>query len=288
MLKKMFKIRITEIIEVSYNNIKREAFKNKSSDINDFEKIIQKIREDESTTMYKIPNTNVVIPELNNSFYYSNFSNTLQNDYSSISQSTMYSSNINIKNDDSTISVINVNYFNPIRSKFFLKYKLYDISLIEDCIYCNHPPIYKINNEYSAYLYPNEIITYSLTVSGFLFKNNMIIESTEQKIKNCDFNPIYGIYFCKKIIEIKTENGSESKLCAPNNFLCSECMEINKKRYKIKNNYLININGRIAKINRGKYHCFGHFLCGNQIEDCITNFSCKACKLLNYYSQNYT
>ncbi len=282
----MFKIGIKDINEDFFNNIKREAYKNKSSKINNFEKIIQYFKEEKST-LFIIPNINVVNPELDNSFYLSNFNNTLQNDYSSISESTMYNSNINIRDNNSIISVINDNYFNSVRSKFFLKYKLYDISLIEDCIYYNHPPIYKINNDYSAYLYPNDIITYSLTVSCFLFKNNMIIESTEQTIKNCDFNPIYGIYFCRKIIKIKTENGFDSKLCAPHNFLCRECMKINKKRYKIKNNYLININGRIAKINKGSYHCFGHFLCGNQIEDCITNFSCKACKLLNYYSKNY-
>ena len=67
-------------------------------------------------------------------------------------------------------------------------------------------------------------------------------------------------------------------------------MEINKKKYNLKDKYLININGRVAKINKGSYHCFGHFLCGyneNQIEDCISKFSCKACKLLDEYSNYY-
>ena len=64
-------------------------------------------------------------------------------------------------------------------------------------------------------------------------------------------------------------------------------MKINKEKYIIKNNYLIAINGRIAKKNKGSYHCFGHFLCGNQIEDCIKKYTCKSCKLLNYYSNIY-
>ena len=61
-------------------------------------------------------------------------------------------------------------------------------------------------------------------------------------------------------------------------------MELNKKRYEIKSNYVINICGRVSKINKGSYHCFGHFLCGNQIEDCINKFSCKACKLIDEYN----
>ena len=64
-------------------------------------------------------------------------------------------------------------------------------------------------------------------------------------------------------------------------------MEINKKKYGLKNNYLININGRVAKIIKGKFHCFGHFLIGNIIEDCITTFSCKACEIIDKYSDYY-
>jgi len=280
----MFKIEIIQINEEFENNINNEIQKNKSPNINNFEKRIQYFKKEKSTT-YIIQNINIVNPELNNSFYLLGFNNTLPNDYSSISESTMYNSKININNNNSTISIDNDYYFNSMRSNFYLKNKLYDIPLIEEYSNYNHPPIYKISNEYYAYLYPNEIITYCLTVSGFMFKNNMIIDSTEQKIKDCEYNSIYGIYFCRKVIEIKTEKGIDSKLCAPNNFLCAKCMKINKKKYRIKNKYLININGRIAKINKGTYHCFGHFLCGNQIEDCITNFTCKACTLLNHYSK---
>jgi hypothetical protein len=103
---------------------------------------------------------------------------------------------------------------------------------------------------------------------------------------NEEFNDDYGLYFCKKNIEIESASEITNKKCSPNEFMCKNCMEKNKKMYHIKKKYLININGRVAKINKGSYHCFGHFLCGNQIEDCITKFTCEACKLLNLYS-NY-
>ena len=64
-------------------------------------------------------------------------------------------------------------------------------------------------------------------------------------------------------------------------------MKLNKEKYFIKNDYLININGRVTRINKGKYHCFGHFLVGNQIEDCINKFTCKACKMLNSIKDYY-
>ena len=67
-------------------------------------------------------------------------------------------------------------------------------------------------------------------------------------------------------------------------------MELNKKKYNINDNYLININGRLAKTNKGSYHCFGKFLSGikrNEIEDCIKKFSCRACKALDYYSKYF-
>ena len=64
-------------------------------------------------------------------------------------------------------------------------------------------------------------------------------------------------------------------------------MEINKKHYNIKKSYLINIYGRVAKINKGGYHCFGHFLLGNQIEQCISKFSCNGCKVLDLYSKYF-
>ena len=64
-------------------------------------------------------------------------------------------------------------------------------------------------------------------------------------------------------------------------------MKINKSNYHLKNNKLININGRVSKIKKGKYHCFGHFLVENIIEDCINEFRCKACQNLDLISDIY-
>ena len=76
------------------------------------------------------------------------------------------------------------------------------------------------------------------------------------------------------------------KCVKKNEFICGWCMENTKKRYKINKTYLINIKGRVAKINNNSYHCFGHFLKGTQIEDCI-KFSCNGCKMLDKYSEYY-
>ena len=61
----------------------------------------------------------------------------------------------------------------------------------------------------------------------------------------------------------------------------------NKKLYNIKNKYLININGRVGKINKGSFHYFGHYLMGNQIKQYISKFSCKSSKLLDLYSKYF-
>ena len=138
-----------------------------------------------------------------------------------------------------------------------------------------------IDDKEFGFLYDNDNITFYITKSLFLgeIKNINIIDE-----KNSKFYKSLGLYFCGK--EIKFESG-ESKFCEPDNFICKECMLINKKKYNIKNNYLINIKGRIAKINKGSYHCFGHFLCGQNIEDCIIKFTCKGCELLNNYSKYF-
>ena len=64
-------------------------------------------------------------------------------------------------------------------------------------------------------------------------------------------------------------------------------MKYNKEINNIKDHYLININTRVSKISKGKYHCFGHFLNKKQIEDYINKFISSTCKLLQIYS-DYT
>ena len=149
------------------------------------------------------------------------------------------------------------------------------------------PLQYQINEKHSAFLYPNGLDTYAISISGFLVKdeqNLFLINNNE--INYNIFVESLGLHFCGKNIEIKNGIGI-NKICKPNEFMCKECMNKNKKLYNIKNKYLININGRIAKINKGNFHCFGKFLSGNQIEDCINKFSCMACKLLDQYFLYY-
>ena len=178
--------------------------------------------------------------------------------------------------------------FNVARKNFYLKHKLYDLQLTQNInIYENTQPCkYIINENFSTFTYPNKVYTFSLAISGFL-KTDKINEdnaSINKEIKNNKYYHKFGIYFCEK--DISLEDGQHKK-CAPNDFMCKECMKKNRNIYNLKNNYMINIIGRIAKKNKGSYHCFGHFLVGENIEDCLTKFTCEGCKLLNLYSEYF-
>ena len=107
--------------------------------------------------------------------------------------------------------------------------------------------------------------------------NNDVITGNE-------FNAKYGLFFCGETIELENE---ENKKCCPHEMMCRNCMEKNKKRYKLKNKYSININGRVAKKNNELFHCLGHFIVGKRIENCVDKFSCEACKLLDKYEKYY-
>lgn len=284
-----FKLCIGMIRKYFSEKTKNAIEKIKDSTLDNYTRILLSKKEDKTTT-HLIEKQEVIDNQtINNSFIinYSSYS-LVNDDLSNISSSTLIDSKINLNAPDiSEININNEKSLNSARAFFCLKYKLYDIPLTKEYLNYNHPPKYKINDIYYIYLYPNEINTFCLTASGFLFKNNMIIDSVDKKVEDSEFNFTYGIYFCNKIIEINVGDKIETKKCAPNNFICRICMKINKEKYKIKDNYLISINGRISKKNKGSYHCFGHFSCGNQIKDCITKYTCKACKLLNYYSKIY-
>ena len=285
-----FKINIIQIIETYLHKdktneekilfIKGEKITTCSINYNNNNSILQNSQD---FSFYH--DSNIYIPHDNISLL-----NT-QNEYSS------YDSNENNSTLDMTKDLINMHntivinnaekQFNPIRARFCLKNNLYDIPLcdLDDSIYS--PVKYKISETLFAFLYPNEIVTYSFTISGFLKTDNINFLPNIQKIENSQFNPFLGLFFCGQKIEIETDKGIETKTCSPHEFLCKKCNEINKNLYNIKKNYLINISGRVAKINKGRYHCFGHFLCKNQIEDCITKFCCKSCEILNLFSSYY-
>jgi hypothetical protein len=118
-----------------------------------------------------------------------------------------------------------------------------------------------------------------------MFNNNMI-NSDEicREYKGSKYNHILGLFFCKKNIKL---NEKTAKTCTPNVFMCKNCVKINKKIYNLKDHYLINIYGRVSKKNKGLYHCFGNFLVNNKIEECITSYVCRACSLLNCFSDYY-
>ena len=224
------------------------------------------------------------------------FSIDKNNTNNNISSTLDYSNSkySNIFNMDNTFNSIHINTnknenekkFNSLRNKFYINNNLYDILLNPKLT--NFLPKYKITEIHFSYLYPNEIITYPICASGFIFQSKNICEIDILIKENLNiYNNDFGLCFCYKNIEFKIESEKKTIKCEPNTFICDKCMEINKNIYNIKKNYLINIIGRVAKINKGSYHCFGHFLCGNEIEDCITKFTCKGCKILNEYSKYY-
>ena len=208
---------------------------------------------------------------INDSIEIKNYNENQENKSLSLNDSSLEVSKIN----ESIIYEQKEKQFNSFRASFYIKNKLYDICLIKENSKNFLSEIYKIKENYKAFLYPNDLKTYCITQSGFLFK--------EKKENYSGGNTDSGLFFCGKTFVVD----KEEKKCLLNQFICFECMKYNKKIYNIKDHYLININGRIAKINKGKYHCFGHFLVGNQIEDCIKKFICKACELLQKYSEYY-
>ena len=286
-------ININEIRQYNVEQIKNKKKEIKSSN-NDYLDTIAALQSQESTECRNIPNNNSINNSLNMSFLNSytlnnSDTNSLIN-YSlnsSDSRSTFYDSKSYINKKDSLLEKEKENKFNLVRTNFYIKNRLYDIPLNIEYNICNIPPIYKINDIYYAYLYPNDFTTYCITITAFIKKNEIYINSKDEVNNKTNYFSLLGLYFCGENIEIKKENEIITKTCAPNEFICKQCMELNKKLYNINNKYLININGRVSKKNKGTYHCFGHFLCGNQIKDCIVKFTCKSCQILNLLSEYY-
>jgi hypothetical protein len=164
------------------------------------------------------------------------------------------------------------------KKNYYLQYKLYDIKQFENLKY---PILFPIKEEIYSYFYYNELTT-SHYIQSIQFGEEYSINNDIEIDDN--YNDSLGLFFCGK--EIILEN-NEIKKCCPNEMICRECMEKNKKRYKLKNRYSININGRAAKKYNNNFHCFGHFIIGKQIENCLDKFSCEACKLLDKYEKYY-
>ena len=174
---------------------------------------------------------------------------------------------------------------NSILKKRYLAKNLYDKPLCQNN--SNLPDIYEINERFSAFVYPNDCNTYYITASGVFEKKGFIVKIMDQDTGEKEYKYEYGLYFCGVAKDIKINGKTEKKICNPNSFMCKNCMEKNKRKYGIQKRYFININGRIVKKNKDKYHCFGHFLEGNQIENCIDKFTCEACKFFNECKHYY-
>ena len=306
---KIFFIDIKKIKDETERNIKNKIEKIKDKKLTYLEKRFIILAQEKTTTSCvnnnnkennyeKEDNNNsniLILNESNNTF---NNVNNISYSYSQHYESTFDKTNSFTNEQIESIYDFNqkknidnsIQECNSMRSNFYVKYNLYH-NIINNNLY--YPSKYKINDKYFGLLYPNELISYGFIQSGFLTKAQNIIDSNNSNdidFKNSKYNKILGLYFCGKNIELNIGKEIHIKICAPNEFICKECMEINKKKYNLKQNFLININGRVAKLNKGSFHCFGHFLCynkENQIEDCIFKFSCKACKLLDEYANYY-
>jgi len=282
------------------NNFKEKINKKNEPYIREYEKKKQQLKEDKTSTELSYTNDST-----KSSFNISNnLTQSRTKDSTSINNnlSTIFEGNSQIfpSSNTSEDKIIPDNLivdtsqeqdtykFNKAKINHYLKNKLSDILLnpTNNCIKC--PRKYIINETCYFLIYPNDLNTYYISISNVIgnYINNNQDSINIEKYYSI-YNESLGLFFCGKTIEIKGKIEQELKKCEPNSFICKECMQLNKAKYKIKNNFLINIKGRIAKVSKGSYHCFGHYSCNKQIEDCISKFTCLACTMLNKYSNYY-
>lgn len=306
--KKFYKfenIDIQGINKENIDNFKEKINKKNEPYLTEYQKTKKQLIEDKTSTELNYSNDNSTYISLNitSSLEMSKTRDdtNINDTFSSISEgnNTIKVSPSNNKSEDKIIQDNLIkdesqeqdkceNQFNKSKINFYRKHNLFDVLLNPTNKAIKLPRKYNINEQYYFFVYPNDLCTYYITKSGYI-KNYI---NDNQDFINIEKNgSIYdetlGLFFCGKSIEIKGKIGQELKKCEPNNFICKECMQLNKAKYKLKNNYLINIKGRVAKVSKGSYHCYGHYSCDKQIEDCITNFSCQACKMLDTNSSYY-
>ena len=182
----------------------------------------------------------------------------------------------------STMHSTGISEFSIEKKNYWIQYELYDAKAptnLKGLIL--HTLDEEKGKEKYCYLYNNKLTTFYYIQNVKFGKDYSINENLEI---DSNYNSSLGLFFCGKKIELENE---ETKKCCPNEMICKDCMEKNKKRYNLQSQYLININGRAAKKYKGTFHCYGHFMEGNQIENCLKKFSCEACKLLDKYEKYY-
>lgn len=240
------------------------------------EKIIQsKIRDIKDDTLSESQKRLYVLNEMNTSN---------SNNYIEITKEQSISTVDNSLNEGSTnastLSFIESHKVGDAKKNYWLKYDLIDVKLnnkIDNLDLC------QLDGEKYCYIYRNSLNTYYFIQNVHFGKNYIINDETS---KDPDYKESFGLFFCGKKIEY---NNNTDVKCCPNGMICKNCMEKNKKRYQIDNLYLVNINGRTAKRKNKElgFHCYGHFIKGNQIEICLKEFKCEACKLLDRYENYY-
>ena len=181
-----------------------------------------------------------------------------------------------IPETDDLFKTVKSKIFNEARAQIHIKHKIFDDLLTNKNSDLIFPEKYNVDFTHYVFVYENNYKTYPI-ICNETFKH-------EKDIKFNNLEEPLGLHFCGKKVKLKDE--IEIKECAPDNFICKECMEKNKKRYNLPDNYLININGRVSKHIKGRYHCIGTFGKGKSFEYCVNNFTCKACEILNS-CQNY-
>jgi len=232
-------------------------------------KIEEKIMNIKDPKLSKLEKRLIVLNEMNTSFSSNDEEQEEMESFSDDFQSTMNSSSMSIDNPSMNS-----------KKDYWLKYKLYDVKVNNKNL--DKLNIYQLSDDKCCYFYKNELITYYF-VKSVKFGENYSIDN--ESLKDPEYKESFGLFFCGKNINYNNEKDVK---CCPNQMICKECMKKNKKIYNLDKLYLININGRLAKKRKdGNFHCFGHFIKGNLIENCVKEFTCEACKLLKSYENYY-
>jgi hypothetical protein len=230
-------------------------------------------------TLSQSPKVPFVLNEMNTSNSNNYIEITKEQSISTVDNTPSFSLNEGSTNA-STLSFIESHKVGDAKKNYWLKYDLIDVKLnnkIDNLDLC------QLDGEKYCYIYRNSLNTYYFIQNVHFGKNYIINDETS---KDPDYKESFGLFFCGKKIEY---NNNTDVKCCPNGMICKNCMEKNKKRYQIDNLYLVNINGRTAKRKNKElgFHCYGHFIKGNQIEICLKGFKCEACKLLDRYENYY-
>lgn len=232
-------------------------------------KIEEKIMNIKDPKLSKLEKRLIVLNGMNTSFSSNDEEQEEMESFSDDFQSTMNSSSMSIDNPSMNS-----------KKDYWLKYKLYDVKVNNKNL--DKLNIYQLSDDKCCYFYKNELITYYF-VKSVQFGENYSIDN--ESLKDPEYKESFGLFFCGKNINYNNEKDVK---CCPNQMICKECMKKNKKIYNLNKLYLININGRLAKKRKdGNFHCFGHFIKGNLIENCVKEFTCEACKLLKSYENYY-